>query len=362
MKKRLMLGLTGVVMLVTLAGCGNVKLCEYKGVKATKVNFEVSDEEVQEAVLEGMYDYATYEEVKDRAIQEGDYVVLDYKATIDGKSADAYSGEEEEIYVGGGYIYPEVEEALIGMKKAETKTVEFELTEEYAEEGDEGKKVSMEIKVREITEEILPEYNESYVKENTDYESVEDYEAAVKLDLMATKEEEYKYFVTITEILDTIAENSTFKKYPEDLYKKCEEEFDDEMESGAAMYGMEVADYMEINGYDEETKKQEVEKKVEQELIISEIAKKEQITCTDEEVKQYVDENYEAWGYESAEEFFKEFPIEEMKNDLLFDKVVDFLYEHAKFKEISEEEYLAAQEAEYPEEEMELDASDEEEE
>lgn len=355
MKKRLMLGLTGVVMLFTLAGCGNVKICEYKGVKATKVNFEVSDEEVQEAVLEGMYDYATYEVVKDRAIKEGDYVVLDYKATIDGKSADAYSGEEEEIYVGGGYIYPEVEDALIGMKTEESKTVEFELTEDYAEEGDEGKKVSMEIKVREITEEILPEYNESYVKENTDYDSVEDYEAAVKLDLMATKEDEYKYYVTITEILDYIAENSTFKKYPEDLYKKCEKEFDSNMESGAAMFGMEVADYLEMNGYDEAAKKQEIEKMVEQELIISEIAKKEKITCTDEEVKQYVDENYEAWGYESAEEFFKEYTMEVMKEDLLYDKVTNFLYENAKFKEISEEEYLAAQEAEYPEEEIELD-------
>lgn len=350
MKKRLMLGLTGVVMLFALAGCGKVKICKYKGIEATKVTFDVSDEEVQETVLEGMYDYATYDEITDRGIQEGDYVIIDYLATLDGKKADAYSSEEEEVCVGGGYIYPEVEEALIGMKKEESKTVEFKLTEEFAEEGDAGKQLSMEVKVKEITEEKLPEYNESFVKENLDFDTIAEYEESVKADLLAEKEENYKYNVTIMEIFAYIAENSTFEEYPKDLYKKCEKDYNSMNESYAAMFGMELEEFLAMNGITEDAKKQEINAMVEQELIISEIAKKEKITCSDEEVTKYVNENYEAWGFESTDAFFEEYTKEEMKDELLYQKVAEFLYENAKFKEISEEEYLASQEEEFSEE------------
>lgn len=329
-------------MMFALTGCGgDVKLCEYTGVEATKVVYEVTDEEVQENILESMYDYADYDSITDRGAMAGDYVVIDYKATMDGKEAEDYSGEEEEILVGGEYIYPEVDEALVGMKAGDRKTVEFVLTAEFANEGDIGKEISMDITVKEITEEVLPEYNEEFVKENTDFETMKDYEANVKENLALGKEEEYKT-ATVQEILDYVIANSTFGKYPKDLYEKCEKAVNDYYESYAAMFGMETAEFMEMNGVDEKGKKDEIENMVRQELVVSAIAKKEKITCTDEEAEAYVEENYEDWGYEDKKQFFEENTIEDIKEELIYQKVADFLYQNAKYKEISEEEYMEA--------------------
>lgn len=346
MKKQLVLGITGMIMLLALSGCGSskyVKLCKYKGIEATKVTFDVKDEEIEENVLERMYDNATYNPITDRGVKVGDYVVLDYKATIDGKNAEEYSGEGEEILAGSAYIYPEVEEAIVGMKNGESKTVEFELTSDYAEEGDVGKTVSMEVTVKEITEEVVPEYNEEYVKENTDYDSIKDYEAAVKKEMLAEKEEEYKY-VTVEEVLEHIVEKSQFNGYPKEVYEKCEKVYDSTNEMYASMFGMEVADYLEMNGIDEAAKKEQIEEMVYQELVIMEIAANEKLTCTEEETTKYIEDNYEDWGYESVDDFFKEYSKEEVMDDLIYQKVADFLYKNAKYKEISEKEYLESEE------------------
>lgn len=348
--KKLLLGLTGVIMLFVLTGCNKyVNLAEYKGVEATKVNFEVSDEEVKESIEERLYDYATYNTITDRGVTIGDYVILDYTAKMGSAVADEYSGEEEEILVGEGYLYPEVEDALVGMKTGESKTVAVKLNEEFAEEGDVGKELSVDIKVGEISEEILPEYNEAYVKENTEFDSMKDYEASIREELLKGKEEEYLY-VTADEVISYLVEHSEFKEYPEEMYKMQEELYNSGNEYNAAMFGMEIEEYLELCGIDEETKKKDIEEMVRYQLVVNAVAEKEKLTCTEEEINKYVDEIYEMYGYESTEDFFKDYSKQEIEDQILYEKVADFLYKNAKYREVSEEEYLAEQEAAYSEE------------
>ena len=143
MKRNIGLLMTGMMAVLSITGCGNqVKLGEYKGIEASKVLCEISEEELKDAVDEMMYDYITYDSVTDRAAEEGDYVNIDYViTTVDGKpydyasyngaedeteddaeevesedEEDPYSGYAEDIVIGEEYIYPEVENALVGMK------------------------------------------------------------------------------------------------------------------------------------------------------------------------------------------------------------------------------------------------------
>lgn len=364
MKRKLALGLTGIMMLSAMTGCGKssskylldidysdyVKICEYKGVEAEKVTVSVTDEEIKEEVESQMYDFVTYDPVTDRGIQVGDYANIDYTATMDGKESENYSGEDEDILVGEGYLYPELEDALVGMKTDESKTVDVKLTEDYAEEGDVGKELSLNVKINEITVENMPEYNEDFVKENTDYDSIADYEASVKEELKEYKEESYQY-EAIENMMKYIIDNSKFDGYPEELYKQCEEKYDNSNQYMASMYGMELDDYLELMGIDENSKKAEIEANVNYELVIGVIAQKEKIDCTEAEIDDFVKDTYADYGYESEDDFLGDYSREEIGYELIYEKVTEFLYENAKVKEISEEEYKKAH---YEEDESEM--------
>ncbi|MCM1180536.1 MAG: FKBP-type peptidyl-prolyl cis-trans isomerase [Clostridium sp.] len=363
MKKKIAVVLAGIMMVCALAGCGKAKskylldvdysdyvqLCEYKNLEVDKVVFDVSDDEVMEQIDMQMWEYAEYKTITDRGIEMGDNVVLDYQAKLEGIDSEDYSGEEEEILVGEGFFYPEAEEAIIGMKAGEKKKVELTLTEDFAEEGDEGKKLSLDITIDEVTEEHLPEYNDAFVKKNTEYASVEEYNEATRKEIMESKEDEYKNSA-VSDIMEYVVNNSTFDGYPEELYTQCEEYFDAEMENSAAMYGMEVEELLDLFGYDEESKKESILENVHYELVIGAVAYAEGIDCTTDEIKKYVEDNFEDFGYESSEEFFKDYTEEDVGYQLVYEKVVDFLYDNAKYVEIDEDTYLKQQEEEMAEE------------
>lgn len=364
MKKLVALGLTTAMLATLMTGCGKssseylldidysdyIKLCEYKGIEATKIVYDVTDEEILEEIDYNLYDYATYDPVTDRGVETGDYANITYVATIDGEENEELSSEEEDVLVGEGYLFPEMEEALVGMMTGESKDVEVELTEEYVEEELVGKTATMAMTLNEITVENLPAYNLEFVKENTEFDTMEEYEASVKESLMASKEEEYKY-LAIEEIFTYLNENSKFDGYPEELYTQCEEAYDQSNEYYASMYGMELEEFLDLFGIDEETKKEEILANVNYELVIGAIAQAEGIDCTEKEVNEYVDEIYGEYGYESAEAFLEDYSAEEIGYELIYQKVSELLYENAKFVEKAEEDYLAEQEAEYSEEE-----------
>ena len=389
MKKRVGVLIAGACLVMSITGCGgnNVKLGEYKGIEGEKVVCEVSDEEVTEAVEEMMYDYVTYDTVTDRAAIEGDYVNVDYVITkLDGKpyapdaddseeeneeaddskeendeeaeeetaeeeeaddagGDDPYSGYGEDIVIGEEYIYPEVEQALIGMKTGDKKTVSAKLTDDYVDEDMVGKTAEIEVTLNEISVENKPDYNDAFVKENLEYDTVAEYEAALKEQLLSDKEEEYKY-ETVSGIMQKIIDNSTFNGYDKKTYADCEEEYNSSNEQMAAMYGMELADYEELVGIDEDTKKEDILSMVHEHQVVEAIAKAENISVSDKDVNEFAEDNYKDYEYDSAEDFVKDYGMDYLKYYLLSEKVYDYIFDNSKLTEITEEEYNKKLEAE----------------
>ena len=369
MKKIIALGMASVMIMAGITGCGQsnpylknisyskyVDLCDYKGVEASKVTFEITDEEVQSAIDEEMYDYVTYDPITDRAAKEDDYANVTYKTMIDGKENENYSAEDEDVVIGEGYLFPEVEEELVGMKTGDNKKIDVKITEDYAyDDADIGKKATVDVTLNEISKEIVPEYNDDFVKENTEYKDKAEYEAAKKKELEESREEEYKS-AAVQEIMQYLLDNSKFNGYPDDLYTECEENYNNDNEYSASMYGMELSEFEEMLGLDEDTKKQDIINNVNSELIMGAVAQKEKISCSKKEVDQFVKDNYATYGYESAEDFLKDYSEEEVGYQLTYQKVADFLYDNAKLTEISEDEYNEQQAQLYDDTE----ASDEE--
>lgn len=353
MKKKMLLGATAVMMALSVLGCGTndtkssdgvydkyVKLGTYKGVEAPVIKYDVTDEEVQEEVQMSLYQYAEYTDVTDREVKDNDYVNITYTGTLDGEPSEDYSGEEEEYQVGYGSFFDEVEKALIGVSIGDTISVEFDLTADNAYfEEDAGKKVAMEITLNGIFTESLPEYNDEFVTSYTDYSNTEEYEESVKQSLLETKESDYKSY-TVGEIMEKIVDASEFDGYPEDLYAQCEANYESTNAYYAQMYGMELDEYYETFEIDDDTKKEDILSDVHYELVARAIAEKEGISVSQDDIDAFVEDNYEDYGYETKEAFFQDYTNEEIEGTLLYDKVMEFLYENVKGKEMSEEEYL----------------------
>lgn len=357
MKKSFALGLVGMLTLSLLTGCGAeqvksqylmenvnykkyVKLCKYTGVDAEQVEFSVTDEEVEETLEEEMYEYAEYPEVTGRNIEQGDFVSISYTGIIDGAESEDYSGEDE-IQVGTEFFYPAAEEAMVGKKAKDSFETKITLDEDWAyNEEDAGKELLLKVTINSCTEEILPELTDDFVQEHTEYNSVDEYKAALREEVQKSKEEEYKAD-TVNEVLDYIVEHSKFNDYPQELYDSCKEAFDSQNEYEAMMNGMDADTYLEMLGMSDEEIKKAVEESVKYELAVGMIAIEQQMDCTKEEVSSFIEDNYVDYGYSSAEELLEDYSEQEIGYILLYQKVMDYLYDNANKKPISEEDYNA---------------------
>lgn len=333
-----------------------VTLADYKNVSATMVEYNVSDDEVQNEIQSEVEGNADYKDISDRGVIEGDYVNVDYKGTIDGEEFDGSSEEDCDIQVGNGDFLPEIEDALIDKKTGDSFNVDAELTEDFFTEEYVGKKATFEVTVNSVQEEVLPEYNLDYVKENTDFDTIADYEASIKENLLATKEDDYKTEAQ-NEALSTIVDNSKFNGYPDELYEQSTSDYNASKEYYAQMLGITAEEYDSQLGITEDIQKEEILGSVNQILVLGAIAKKENISITKKDAENFVDKVYEEYGYESAAAFRADYDDAEINYEVLYEKILDFIYDNANLTMISEAEYKAKQE----EQEAEVEEADQQE-
>ena len=348
-----------IIMVVFLSGCGKqtskylldidysdyVTVCDYNNVKATKVTFEVSETDVRQQINQDMYAYVTYEPVTDRGAKEGDFVNIDYTGVIDGVELAEYTDTARDFLLGEGYLYKEADEALIGMKPDEEKTVSIVLDKTTAKnESEVGKTLVLTIKLNEISVENLPDYNDAFVQTNLGFNSVEAYEASVRAKLEYTKKEQYKN-VAVEEIMTYLRENSVFDTYPQELYDECKENFETINTQYAQQFNMDLDAYLNLYGIDEDQKEQMIISNVNTALIVGAIAQKEEIDCTDDVVEAYYQANYEQYGYDNAADFKVDYKERQIGYEIIYEKVADLLYNSASLTSMTEEEYLNQQEA-----------------
>lgn len=357
MKEKLAFVMVVMMVLSVMTGCEKeeskylpdidysdyVTICDYKGIPATKVTFEVSETEVKQQINQEMYGYVTYEPVTDRGAMEGDFVNIDYKGVIDGVELAEYSDTARDYLLGEGFFYEEGEKAIVGMVAGDEKEINIHLNDENAKNPEEvGKTLSLTITLNEISVEHLPEYNDAFVQTNMGFDSTGAYEASVRTELEYSKKEQYKA-VAISEIMNYLLENSVFDKYPQELYEECKESFEAFHTQYAKQYEMTLEEYLSLYNIDEETKEQMIIQNVNMELIIGAIAKQENIDCSEEEVEAFVQANYEKFGYGSAVEFQKGYSESQLGFEVIYEKVADLLYDSASLKTITEDEYYEQQ-------------------
>lgn len=346
MKKRISyaLGVTCTAALL-LGGCSSsstygkyMTLGEYKGLEISKIKTEITDDDLEQEISYTLDDNTEYFET-DRAAQNGDMVNITYSSTMNGEAFDGGSGEDMDIELGAGYlegdILQDAESEIIGMKADDTKEMDLTIPEDYSfDDSLAGQKIHVTLTVNSVSEIERPELTDEFVASISDFDTVDAYKEDLKKSLEASADENNEYTAG-NDALTQVVENSTFKGYPDDLYNKCKDLYDQTNQAYAEMLGLDVSDF---EGTEEETKAA-VESMVYEDMVITSIAEKEKLTVSDDEYQKYVEDNLDTYGMSSVEEFESTYSKDSVMEELLREKVQKLLLDNAKITEVSEEDY-----------------------
>lgn len=309
---------------------GTITLGEYKGVQVTKEPVEVTDEELNQAVTSALEAGAKYNEV-DRAVQTGDQVNIDYVGTKDGVAFDGGTAQGYDLTIGSGQFIEGFEEGLIGAKKGDKVSLNLTFPEAYQSKDLAGQAVVFEVTVNTIKEKTVPELNDAFVQENSDFKTVDEYKEDKKQSLLTSKNEDADQKLK-ADIYNAILSASKVEPKQEAIdanYNNVIATYTNQ----AAAYGMDFETFagafsgMSLDDFKGVVKTQ-AEAIVEQRLVVTAIAEKEGITVTDEDRKEVAQQ----MGYESAEQMIESAGQYNVDDYIINNKVMDFLTENAVVK------------------------------
>lgn len=319
-----------------------VTLGKYKGVSVTlTTSSEVTDADVQEYINEMMAYYATEKDVTDRPAALGDTVVIDFVGTMDGVAFSGGTADDQSLVLGeGGYI-DGFEDGIVGMNIGETKTIDVTFPESYQNADLAGKPAKFEITLDSIKENVVPEYNDTFVREELEYDTMAEFEAEAKDLLKAYREEEI--LAEKQEGVFTIAvDNATVIGYPEGVVEDYMYQQIDYVKSYAEMYGMTYSDFteqvigMSAAAYEAEVRAS-AEAAVKQEMVLYAIAQAENLSGSEDERKAAEDYYLAYYGAEDIASLCTSIGVtEDYFNNMIgfsviYTAVLDFLTENATF-------------------------------
>ncbi len=308
-----------------------ITLGEYKGLTAVYTKLEVTDADVEEVIKSELEANATEEEVTGRPVQEGDIVNIDYEGLKDGVAFDGGTAQGQDLTIGSGSFIDGFEDGLIGKNIGEKVALNLTFPENYSATDLAGQAVVFNVTINSIKVSKVPELTEEYVKENTEYDSIEAYKQAIRDELQASNEETMEN-EKISNLLTTVVENATISSYPQTLIDYYGYELESMYTQYAQLYGMELADFISANGLTQEAydaqKKEYAEGSAAREMALYAIIKAENITISDEEYRTGLDEILAQYGT-TEEEFFQSVTEEQVRENLILNKAIDFLIENS---------------------------------
>ena len=320
-----------------------VKLGKYKGLTYTKEDAKVTKKEIKEEINNRLSAKATTKDSKKGTVKDGDNVNISYVGKIDGKEFEGGSAENYTLTIGSGSFIDGFEEGLVGKKIGEKVTLDLKFPKDYSNKKVAGKDVTFDVTINSKQVTNTPEYDEEFIKANSDYDNKKDYEESVKKELIEKKQQTAEDTAKQT-LWSEAVENAKVKKYPEDSIKTEQEAIIEQYKVMAQNYNMEWEDFLKtyMQTTDKEFKKQAktyAESVAKQKLVLYAIADKEDLKISDKDYKARLKELLKNAGM--TEKQFKEqynMTLEEYaeKNDFkanfLSEKVNDFIYKNAKAK------------------------------
>lgn len=313
-----------------------VKLGKYKGVTIDKADTAVTDEEVDAEINKERENNARNIEVTDRAVKDGDMTVLDFEGFVDGVAFEGGKGENYPLTIGSGAFIPGFEEQLVGAEIGKEVEVNVTFPEDYQAEDLKGKAAVFKCTVKEIKEKELPELDDEFASEVSEFETLAEYKADVKGKLEEKKAKEAKDAKEAA-VIEAIVKDSDME-IPEAMLATQQRQMVDEFAQRIQMQGLSIDQYFQFTGssYDQmiEQVKPQAEKRIQSRLVLEAIAKAENITATEEDYEEELKTMAEAYQMEveKVKELLPEKSVAQIKEDIAVRKAAEFAVENAKEK------------------------------
>ena len=323
-----------LIYTATVAVKPEVTLGEYKGIEVEKASAEVSDEDIEAELKKVQEQNSRLITVEDRAVEDGDQTVVDFEGFVDGTPFEGGKGEDYPLTIGSHSFIDTFEEQLIGKNIGEECEVNVTFPEEYHAKELAGKPAVFKVTVKEIKRKELPELNDEFAGEVSEFETLEEYKNDVKAKLSLTKQKEA---ATENEnhVVDKVVENATMD-IPEPMIESQVNNMVNDYARRMQSQGLSLEQYMQFTGMTIDTLKEQMKpqavKRIQTRLVLEAIVKAENITVSDEAVEKEIADMAESYKMEVAQikEYMGENGIEQMKEDLAVQEAVDFLVAEAK--------------------------------
>jgi trigger factor len=313
-----------------------VELGDYKNFEIKKIEYNVSNEDVEKELKTVQEMNARIIVAESRETKKGDILTIDYEGYVDGEQFEGGTAENQELTLGSNTFIPGFEEQLIGKKKNDEVEVKVNFPEDYFEESLKGKEALFKVTIHEIKEKELPVLDDEFAIDVSEFDTLEEYKEDLRKKLEKEIKEKEK---TETEnaVVDKVVELSKVD-VPEVMVENQIENEIRQFTYSLQMQGLELEQYFQFTNSNLEDFKAQIEptakEKVRADLVLDAISKEEEIEVSDEDIDKELDKLAEEYAAEDLDKFkeeMKDGDLEYLKKGIIRDKTIEFLVLNAKF-------------------------------
>ncbi len=327
-------GKDGVTFKAVVTVEPEVEIEGYKGLTYKPMSLEITDEDVDNEIKKVLDRNSRLVTVEDREAQNGDIAVIDFKGLLDGVAFEGGTAENYSLTLGSGAFIPGFEEQVVGHKAGEEFTIDVTFPEDYQEETLKGKAVQFEIKLHEIKTKELPALDDDFVKDTTEFDTVDAYKADVKEKLQKDRADEAEADKE-RQLADKLRELLK-AEVPEAMYENQVDNLVDEFSMNLRSQGIDLGMYMQYTGLTEdklrETYHDRAVSQVDVRLALKKIAELEGIKATEEDVENKFNEMAENYKVD-IKRVKAAFSAKDIAADLNVEKALELVKEAAKASE-----------------------------
>nr|WP_317448892.1 trigger factor [uncultured Sellimonas sp.] len=310
-----------------------VTLGEYKGLKVEKISNRVTQKEIEAKLVEEQEKNARTVSVTDRPVQDKDEVVLDFEGFVDGVAFEGGKGENYPLTIGSGAFIPGFEEQLIGANLEEEKEVNVKFPEEYHAKDLAGKEAVFKCTVHEIKVKELPELDDEFASEVSEFETLDAYKADIKAKIKEQKIAEGKRKQEDKAVEEAVA--NAQMDIPDAMVDTEVRQMANDFAQRLQQQGLTLDQYFQFTGMTAEKMTEELKpqalKRIQTRLVLEAIVKAENIEISDEKIDEEIQKMADAYKMEAdkLKEFMGEKEKEQMKLDMAVQEAVTFLVDNA---------------------------------
>ena len=311
-----------------------VELGKYKGIEIPKIEYTVSDEDINHELGHMQEHNSRLISVEDRPVEKGDIAVIDFEGFVDGVAFEGGKAENHELEIGSNTFIPGFEDQIIGMKIDEEKDINVKFPDEYFSKDLAGKDATFKVKLHEIKKKELPELDDEFAKDVSEFDTLEELKKSIKDKIEKDNEQKQKY-ETEDAVIKAVCENIKVD-IPSGMIESETEDMLKNIETRLSYQGLKLDQYLQIMGKTAEEVKKEYEPQaieaVKSRLMLEAVVKAEKIEATEDEIVEKVKEMAKNYG-KSDEELLKNENLRNyIKSGIETEKALDFLVKNAKMK------------------------------